>query len=76
MYFLFLEECLEFLERQCLDIGLSVNIVRQSPMKPILIATWKGLDPSLPSLLLNSHMDVVAVDEVLNNNYNKILTIC
>ena len=29
--------------------------------RPILIATWKGTDPSLPSILLNSHTDVVPV---------------
>jgi len=31
--------------------------------KPIVLLTWKGLDPSLPSLLLNSHSDVVPVDQ-------------
>lgn len=29
------------------------------PGKPIVLATWKGQDPSLPSVLLNSHYDVV-----------------
>lgn len=30
--------------------------------KPILIASWPGSDPSLPSILLNSHYDVVPAD--------------
>lgn len=29
--------------------------------KPIVIITWKGTNPELPSLMLNSHMDVVPV---------------
>ena len=29
-----------------------------------VIMTWKGLDESLPSILLNSHIDVVPVFEV------------
>ena len=29
--------------------------------KPVCIATWPGLDPSLPSIVLNSHTDVVPV---------------
>ncbi|KAL2641869.1 hypothetical protein R1flu_009456 [Riccia fluitans] len=30
--------------------------------KPVLIITWRGLNSSLPSILLNSHMDVVGAD--------------
>ena len=29
--------------------------------RPVLVLTWPGSDPSLPSLMLNSHMDVVPV---------------
>lgn len=35
------------------------------PDKPVVILTWLGKDPQLPSLLLNSHMDVVPVYEQL-----------
>jgi len=28
---------------------------------PVFVMTWEGKNPSLPSLLLNSHMDVVPV---------------
>lgn len=43
------------------DIGLEHVIVAKDPKKPILVATWKGTDPSLPSILLTSHVDVVPV---------------
>lgn len=33
------------------------------PQKPIVILTWEGTEPLLPSILLNSHMDVVPVFE-------------
>ncbi len=29
------------------------------PNKPVVLATWSGSEPALPSLLLNSHYDVV-----------------
>ena len=29
--------------------------------KPIILMTWEGTDPSLPTVLLNSHIDVVPV---------------
>ncbi|KAK1256526.1 hypothetical protein QJS04_geneDACA001475 [Acorus gramineus] len=32
------------------------------PGKPLLLLTWPGSDPSLPSLLLNSHTDVVPAE--------------
>jgi aminoacylase len=38
--------------------------------KPIVVLTWMGQDPSLPSILLNSHMDVVPVFEVSSANCN------
>lgn len=35
------------------------RIVELVPGKGIALLTWQGSDPSLPSILLNSHMDVV-----------------
>jgi len=32
-----------------------------APEKPVVIITWVGQRPELPSLLLTSHMDVVPV---------------
>ncbi|OAE25121.1 hypothetical protein AXG93_3217s1370 [Marchantia polymorpha subsp. ruderalis] len=34
----------------------------KSTYKPFLIVTWRGTDPGLPSILLNSHTDVVQAD--------------
>lgn len=33
------------------------------PTQPIVIITWPGLNPNLETIILNSHMDVVEVDE-------------
>lgn len=38
---------------------LKTAVHMPNPGKPILQCTWLGSDPSLPSLLLNSHYDVV-----------------
>ena len=51
----------EFLISQAKSLGLSYRTHCCAPGKPILILTWEGQDPSLPSVLLNSHMDVVPV---------------
>ena len=42
-------------------LGLPHRIVEMVPGKPVFLMTWEGEDPSLPSLLLNSHTDVVPV---------------
>jgi len=51
----------EFLISQAKSLGLSYRTHCCAPGKPILILTWEGQDPSLSSVLLNSHMDVVPV---------------
>ncbi|KXN65813.1 Zn-dependent exopeptidase [Conidiobolus coronatus NRRL 28638] len=43
------------------DIGLELRVVKCNEEKPIIIGTWKGEDPSLKSILINSHYDVVPV---------------
>ncbi|KAF9414303.1 adenylate cyclase [Podila epigama] len=52
-----------FLINQAKEIGMPYKIVEASCVKgkPTVIMTFDGLDPSLPSLLLNSHTDVVPV---------------
>ncbi|RQM18603.1 hypothetical protein B5M09_008778 [Aphanomyces astaci] len=47
------------------ELGFLEDIHEFSPVegKPIVVATWKGKDASLPSILLNSHYDVVPVME-------------
>ncbi|XP_011177293.2 aminoacylase-1 [Zeugodacus cucurbitae] len=54
--------CLEFLQRQARDLELPVEIYYPGgPNKPILVMTWLGQEPELPTIMLNSHMDVVPV---------------
>ena len=57
--------CVALLETACKERGFETRIVSMAENKPILIATKTGSDPSLPSLLLNSHYDVVPADEAL-----------
>ncbi|XP_026744436.1 aminoacylase-1-like [Trichoplusia ni] len=57
------DECLTYLRGQAAELGLPVQVFEPRPRKPILVMTWEGLEPALPSVLLNSHMDVVPVFE-------------
>lgn len=58
------DECVNFLKKQSDDLNLEFKIYEVVPKKPIVVLTWIGQDPSQPSILLNSHMDVVPVFEV------------
>ncbi|KAJ6625687.1 Aminoacylase-1 [Pseudolycoriella hygida] len=61
---LFTEPTVKFLQQQASSLDLPVSIyypVNQE--NPVVVMTWHGLDPSLSSVLLNSHMDVVPVFE-------------
>jgi len=53
----------EFLERQAHVLGLHHRIitVNHEPKREVVLMTWPGSNPSLPSILLNSHIDVVPV---------------
>lgn len=44
-----------------MELDLPYRIVEMVPGKPIFLMTWEGTQPELPSLLLNSHTDVVPV---------------
>ncbi|KAL0115588.1 hypothetical protein PUN28_010834 [Cardiocondyla obscurior] len=57
------DKCVAFLNRQAQSLNLEINTYNIHPQKPIVIMTWKGTQPSKPSILLNSHMDVVPVFE-------------
>ncbi|XP_065829472.1 aminoacylase-1-like [Oscarella lobularis] len=57
------EPAIKFLIRQAEEIGLEFKRFDLVERNPIAILTWPGKDPSLPSILLNSHMDVVPVFE-------------
>ncbi|TPX37707.1 N-acyl-aliphatic-L-amino acid amidohydrolase [Synchytrium microbalum] len=50
-----------FLHDQAQDIGLDFQSLDCVKGKPICILTWIGKDPSLPTIMLNSHIDVVPV---------------
>lgn len=63
-----LDECLNFLKKQSEDLQLEYKVYEIVPRKPIVVLTWVGQSPSLPAILLNSHMDVVPVFEVSFNN--------
>lgn len=43
------------------ELNLDCDVVEIFPDNPILIMCWKGRNPNLPAILLNSHMDVVPV---------------
>ncbi|KAH3816581.1 aminoacylase-1-like [Dreissena polymorpha] len=50
-----------FLEKQAKEIGLPYKIIKVCPQREVVIMTWEGQEPSLQSVLLNSHTDVVPV---------------
>lgn len=60
----FLDGCVTFLEKQAESLGLPIRIYYFFPNKPVVIITWTGKEPQLPSILLNGHTDVVPVFEV------------
>lgn len=60
-YFLVTATCTEFLKQQGRELGARVHIMECAPGRPIIILTVQGQDPTLPSVLLNSHTDVVPV---------------
>ncbi|EDW82934.1 uncharacterized protein Dwil_GK22579 [Drosophila willistoni] len=56
------DACLEFLQKQAKLLNLPVEVYYPlNKQNPVVILTWLGLEPELPTVLLNSHMDVVPV---------------
>ncbi|EGF77365.1 hypothetical protein BATDEDRAFT_91704 [Batrachochytrium dendrobatidis JAM81] len=55
--------CKVFLQSYATELGLDFRCVEMTAGKPICILTWVGTNPSLKSILLNSHTDVVPVSE-------------
>ncbi|XP_039495793.1 aminoacylase-1 [Drosophila santomea] len=54
--------CVEFIRRQADSLNLPVEVVYPAvKSKPVVIIKWEGSQPKLPSIILNSHMDVVPV---------------
>ncbi|XP_011881363.1 PREDICTED: aminoacylase-1-like isoform X2 [Vollenhovia emeryi] len=58
-----LDDCVAFLTRQAQSLDLPIKVYHIHPKKPIMVLTWVGTQPTKPSILLNSHMDVVPVFE-------------
>ncbi|RWW28574.1 hypothetical protein GW17_00006941 [Ensete ventricosum] len=52
----------DFLLEEARSIGLHALAIEFVPGKPLLLISWPGSDPSLPSLLLNSHIDSVPAE--------------
>ncbi|WCJ44622.1 Peptidase M20/M25/M40 family protein [Euphorbia peplus] len=44
------------------SIGLQTLTLEFTPHNPLLLLTWPGSNPSLPSILFNSHLDSVPVE--------------
>ncbi|TMW63755.1 hypothetical protein Poli38472_002696 [Pythium oligandrum] len=53
------EECAEWLRAYLTELDLPVQVIEVEPRKPVVLATWKGEDETLPGIILNSHYDVV-----------------
>ncbi|KAI9598089.1 aminoacylase-1A-like protein [Syncephalis fuscata] len=55
------KSAMTFLKQLADEITLSFKTVEPVANKPVAILTWTGTDASLPSIMLNSHTDVVPV---------------
>ncbi|XP_021900753.1 aminoacylase-1 [Carica papaya] len=53
---------ISFLIDQAQSLALNVRSLEFVPGKPVLLLTWRGSDPSLPSILFNSHLDSVPAE--------------
>ncbi|KAJ6846852.1 putative aminoacylase-1 [Iris pallida] len=51
-----------FLTSVAQSLNLTIQTLEFVPNKPLLLLTWPGLSPHLPSLLLNSHLDSVPAE--------------
>jgi len=53
--------CIKFLSAQAEILDFPYQVVECVAGTPIFVMTWVGTEPDLPSVLLNSHTDVVPV---------------
>lgn len=56
------QQSADFLISQAKFIGLESQSIEFVQNKPLVLLKWPGSDPTLPSILLNSHTDVVPVE--------------
>jgi hypothetical protein len=64
-----------FLKKQAVSLGLPLKVYSFVPGKPIVVLTWEGSEPNLPSVLLNSHMDVVPVFPVSTGHMRTVVVL-
>lgn len=58
------DSSIAWIKEQAEDIGLEFKLVAfPPPAQFVIILTWVGTDQNLPRVLLNSHIDVVPVEE-------------
>ncbi|XP_056000913.1 aminoacylase-1-like isoform X2 [Ostrea edulis] len=57
------DEVVEFLKNLAQEVGIQCSAVEVHPGRVVVVMTIPGSDPSLPSIMLNSHTDVVPVFE-------------
>ncbi|KAM3877704.1 aminoacylase-1-like [Diretmus argenteus] len=55
------DAALRFLDRMAEELKLPMKKIEVCPNRVVSIITWEGTNPSLKSILLNSHVDVVPV---------------
>ncbi|CAB1354153.1 unnamed protein product [Coregonus sp. 'balchen'] len=55
------DAALRFLDRIAEELGLPMKKIEVCPGRVVSIMTWQGTNPTLKSILLNSHTDVVPV---------------
>lgn len=58
---MFTDECVSFLTGIAKELELPVSVTDVAVNNPVVVITVPGEQPELPSVLLNSHMDVVPV---------------
>ncbi|XP_077215654.1 peptidase M20/M25/M40 family protein isoform X2 [Tasmannia lanceolata] len=53
----------DFILTQAKTLALESETLEFAPGKPLLLLKWPGKNPNLPSILLNSHTDVVPAED-------------
>jgi hypothetical protein len=56
------QEAADFILSEANSLSLDSQTLEFVPGKPLILLKWPGSDPSLPSILLNSHTDVVPAE--------------
>lgn len=58
------EPAVEFLKKQAASLNLPVSVYYPVDAEnPVVVITWKGSESDLPTIMLNSHIDVVPAYE-------------